>query len=71
MRSPAIGLDSRSPLEMMGTRVEAQAVIDLIGRLENGGTSEGALHDAAESLSCSAKVIRQQPDAFRGKAWSL
>jgi len=36
MRSPAIGLGSRPPLEMMKSRVEAQAVVDLIGRLENG-----------------------------------
>ncbi|WP_260958474.1 antitoxin Xre/MbcA/ParS toxin-binding domain-containing protein [Pseudomonas citri] len=36
MKSPAFGLDSRAPLDMLGTRVEAQAVIDLIGRLENG-----------------------------------
>jgi putative toxin-antitoxin system antitoxin component (TIGR02293 family) len=36
MMSPAFGLDSRAPLEMMGTRVEAQAVIDLTGRMGNG-----------------------------------
>lgn len=36
MRAPVLGLDSRSPLEMMKYRVEAQAVIDLIGRLETG-----------------------------------
>jgi uncharacterized protein (DUF2384 family) len=29
-------LGSKAPLEMLGTRVEAQAVIDHLGRLENG-----------------------------------
>lgn len=33
---PARGLGSKAPLEMLGTRVETQAVMDLIGRLENG-----------------------------------
>ena len=36
MRSPAMGLDSRLPLEMMRTRVEAEAVFELIGRLKYG-----------------------------------
>jgi len=36
MRAPVLGLDSRSPLEMMRYRVEAQAVVDIIGRLEAG-----------------------------------
>lgn len=36
MRAPVLGLDSRSPLEMMLYRVEALAVVDLIGRLEAG-----------------------------------
>ncbi|WP_201782100.1 antitoxin Xre/MbcA/ParS toxin-binding domain-containing protein [Pseudomonas sp. RIT-PI-q] len=36
MRSPAMGLASRLPLDMMRSRVEAKAVIDLIGRLESG-----------------------------------
>lgn len=36
MKSPAFGLDSRAPLDMLGTRVEALPVIDLIGRLESG-----------------------------------
>jgi uncharacterized protein (DUF2384 family) len=30
------GLASKTPLEMLGTRVEATAVIDLIGRLDAG-----------------------------------
>lgn len=34
--SPVRGLGSKTPLEMLGTRVETQAVIDLLGRLENG-----------------------------------
>jgi uncharacterized protein (DUF2384 family) len=36
MKSPAFGLGSRAPLDLLGTRVEDLAVIDLIGRLENG-----------------------------------
>lgn len=36
MTVPVRGLGSKAPLEMLGTRVEAQAVIDLLGRLENG-----------------------------------
>lgn len=36
MRSPAMRLDSRLPLEMMRTRVEAEAVFELIGRLKYG-----------------------------------
>lgn len=36
MRSPVQGLGSKRPLEMVATRVETQAVIDLIGRLERG-----------------------------------
>ena len=35
MRSPVHGL-GKCPLEMLETRVETQAVLDLIGRLENG-----------------------------------
>lgn len=34
MSAPARGLGSKRPLDMMRTRVEAEAVIDLIGRLE-------------------------------------
>lgn len=37
MDSPAPRLDSKRPLEMLGTRVETAAVLDLIGRLERGG----------------------------------
>lgn len=36
IKSPARVLTSRAPLDMMGTRVETQAVLDLIGRLEHG-----------------------------------
>lgn len=36
MKSPVPGLNSRTPLDMMATRVETQAVMDLIGRLEHG-----------------------------------
>jgi putative toxin-antitoxin system antitoxin component (TIGR02293 family) len=36
MDSPALGLDSKRPLQMLGTRVETAAVLDLIGRLERG-----------------------------------
>lgn len=36
MKSPVRGLNSRTPLDMMATRVESQAVMDLIGRLEHG-----------------------------------
>jgi len=34
MNTPARGLGSKRPLDMMRTRVETEAVIDLIGRLE-------------------------------------
>lgn len=34
MSTPVRGLGSKRPLEMMRTRVETEAVIDLIGRLE-------------------------------------
>ena len=34
--SPVRGLGSKRPLEMLGTRVETNAVLDLIGRLERG-----------------------------------
>ena len=36
MTSPVRGLGSKRPLEMLGTRVEANAVLDLIRRLERG-----------------------------------
>lgn len=36
MDSPARGLGLKKPLDMVGTRVEANAVLDLIGRLERG-----------------------------------
>ncbi|EJM62359.1 putative toxin-antitoxin system antitoxin component, TIGR02293 family [Pseudomonas sp. GM50] len=36
MISPARGLGRKAPLYMLRTRVETQAVLDLIGRLENG-----------------------------------
>lgn len=36
MNSPVRGLGSRRPLDMLGTRVETNAVLDLIGRLERG-----------------------------------
>jgi putative toxin-antitoxin system antitoxin component (TIGR02293 family) len=36
MGSPARGLGSKRPLEMLRTRVETNAVLDLIGRLERG-----------------------------------
>jgi putative toxin-antitoxin system antitoxin component (TIGR02293 family) len=36
MRSPVRGLGSRRPLDMLNTRVETEAVLDLIGRLERG-----------------------------------
>lgn len=36
MTSPVRGLGSKRPLEMLGTRVVANAVLDLIGRLERG-----------------------------------
>ncbi|MHC8376444.1 antitoxin Xre/MbcA/ParS toxin-binding domain-containing protein [Pseudomonas sp. MDT1-16] len=42
-KSPARGLNSRLPLDMTSTWVEAQAVIDLIGQLEHGYTSEWRL----------------------------
>lgn len=56
MKSPAFGLDSRAPLEMMGTHVEAQAVIDLIGRLETGTHAQGVLCEAAVGSFGSASV---------------
>jgi len=36
MRSPVQGLGSMRPLDMLGTRVETNAVFDLVGRLEMG-----------------------------------
>jgi putative toxin-antitoxin system antitoxin component (TIGR02293 family) len=36
MSSPVQGLGLKRPLDMLGTRVEANAVLDLIGRLERG-----------------------------------
>ncbi|CAJ0557403.1 unnamed protein product, partial [Mesorhabditis spiculigera] len=36
MSSPVRGLGSNCPLDMLGTRVEARAVFDLIGQLERG-----------------------------------
>jgi putative toxin-antitoxin system antitoxin component (TIGR02293 family) len=36
MSSPARGLGSKCPIDMLGTRVETKAVLDLIGRLERG-----------------------------------
>ena len=36
MSSPARGLGSKRPLDMIGTRVETNTVVDLIGRLERG-----------------------------------
>jgi len=36
MCSPVRGLDSRRPIDMLCTRVETNAVLDLIGRLERG-----------------------------------
>jgi putative toxin-antitoxin system antitoxin component (TIGR02293 family) len=36
MSSPVRGLGSKRPLDMLGTRVETQAVVDLIGQLERG-----------------------------------
>lgn len=36
MNSPVRGLGSKRPLEMLRTRVETRAVVDLIGRLERG-----------------------------------
>ena len=34
--SPVRGLGSRRPIDMLGTRVETKAVLDLIGQLERG-----------------------------------
>lgn len=36
MSSPVQGLGSKRPIDMLGTRVETKAVLDLIGRLERG-----------------------------------
>ncbi|MNO86007.1 hypothetical protein D3C76_773950 [compost metagenome] len=36
MTSPVRGLGSKRPIEMLGTMVEAKAVVDLIGQLERG-----------------------------------
>lgn len=36
INSPVRGLGSRRPLEMLRTRVETQAVLDVIGQLEGG-----------------------------------
>jgi putative toxin-antitoxin system antitoxin component (TIGR02293 family) len=34
--SPVRGLGSMRPIDMLGTRVETKAVVDLIGQLERG-----------------------------------
>lgn len=36
MSSPVRGLGSRRPIDMLGTRVETKAVLDLLGQLERG-----------------------------------
>jgi putative toxin-antitoxin system antitoxin component (TIGR02293 family) len=36
MSTPVRGLGSKRPLDMINTRVEMNAVLDLIGRLERG-----------------------------------
>jgi putative toxin-antitoxin system antitoxin component (TIGR02293 family) len=36
MTSPVRALGSKRPIEMLGTMVEAKAVVDLIGQLERG-----------------------------------
>ncbi|WP_210558296.1 MULTISPECIES: antitoxin Xre/MbcA/ParS toxin-binding domain-containing protein [unclassified Pseudomonas] len=36
MGMPSLALNWKTPLEMLGTRVEMNAVLDLIGRLEEG-----------------------------------
>jgi putative toxin-antitoxin system antitoxin component (TIGR02293 family) len=36
LRSPVLGLNEKTPLEMLNTNVESDAVMDLIGRLEHG-----------------------------------
>jgi putative toxin-antitoxin system antitoxin component (TIGR02293 family) len=36
MSTPVRGLSSKRPLDMISTRVETNAVLDLIGRLERG-----------------------------------
>lgn len=36
MTSPVRGLDGKAPMEMLSTRVESRAVLNLIGRLEHG-----------------------------------
>lgn len=36
MSSPVRGLGSKRPIDMLGTRVESKAVLDLIGQLEKG-----------------------------------
>lgn len=36
MNSPVQGLGSKRPIDMLGMRVESEAVLDLIGRLERG-----------------------------------
>ncbi|UWF47883.1 DUF2384 domain-containing protein [Pseudomonas sp. N3-W] len=36
MSMPVPGLGSKRPLDMVGTRVEMKAILDLIGRLERG-----------------------------------
>ncbi len=36
LADPVHGLGNRRPLEMLATSAEAQAVLDLIGRLEHG-----------------------------------
>jgi uncharacterized protein (DUF2384 family) len=36
MTTPVRGLGFKAPLSMLGTRVEAEALLDLMGRLEHG-----------------------------------
>ncbi|MEH6387147.1 MULTISPECIES: antitoxin Xre/MbcA/ParS toxin-binding domain-containing protein [Pseudomonas] len=36
MNAPVKGLGGKAPMDMLGTNVEAEAVLDLIGRLEHG-----------------------------------
>nr|WP_319528420.1 antitoxin Xre/MbcA/ParS toxin-binding domain-containing protein [Pseudomonas laurentiana] len=37
MKSPVRGLGSMRPLDMQGTRIETETLLDLIVRLERGG----------------------------------
>ena len=36
MVSPVLGLGSKAPVDMLGTQVEMEALLDLIGRLMHG-----------------------------------